>query len=73
MNTRRTLSKAQRKSYIAAVQCLQDSDSLLAPGVSAGSKTLFDDFVFVHLQQTPAIHFTVSPGPGPIVWVGAQN
>lgn len=57
---RRTLSKSQRRSYIKAVQCLQKSPSLLPAGVSAGSKTLFDDFVYVHLQSTPFIHFTVS-------------
>lgn len=60
LNTRRTLSKAQRRSYIAAVKCLQTKPSILQPGVAPGSKSVFDDFVFVHLQQTPAIHFTVS-------------
>lgn len=54
----RTLSKAQRKSYIAAVKCVRDTPSILAPGVSTGSKSLFDDFVYVHLNQTLFIHFT---------------
>ncbi|KAK4235462.1 tyrosinase-like protein [Achaetomium macrosporum] len=54
----RTLSKAQRSSYIAAVKCVQTSPSLLAPGVAPGSKSLFDDFVYVHMISTPFIHFT---------------
>lgn len=53
------MSKAQRKNYIAAVQCLQAKPSILAPGTAAGSKSLFDDFVYVHMQSTPFIHFTV--------------
>lgn len=59
MHARRTLSKAQRKSYIAAVKCVRDTPSILAPGVAAGSKSLFDDFVYVHMNQTLNIHFTV--------------
>ncbi|KAL2193816.1 tyrosinase-like protein [Corynascus similis CBS 632.67] len=54
----RTLSKAQRKSYIKAVQCLQAKPSKLEDGVAAGSKTLFDDFVYVHMMATTFIHFT---------------
>ena len=57
---RRTLSKDQRRNYIKAVLCVQKTPSILPPGTSAGSKTLFDDFVYVHLQSTPFIHFTVS-------------
>ncbi|KAK0716374.1 hypothetical protein B0H67DRAFT_516055 [Lasiosphaeris hirsuta] len=54
----RTLSKPERKSYIAAVKCLRTKPSLLAPGVAPGSKSLFDDFVAVHLNQTLFIHLT---------------
>jgi tyrosinase len=57
---RRTLSKAQRRSYIKAVQCVQSSPSILPNGTAPGSKSLFDDFVYVHMQSTPFIHFTVS-------------
>jgi len=57
----RTLSVAERKSYISAVKCLRTKPSLLAPGVAPGSKSLFDDFVVIHLQQTLFIHLTVSP------------
>ncbi|KAK3346516.1 tyrosinase-like protein [Lasiosphaeria hispida] len=54
----RTLSPAQRKNYISAVKCLQAKPSILPPGTSAGSKSLFDDFVYVHLVQTVNIHLT---------------
>lgn len=57
---RRTLPKGQRKAYIKAVKCLQSTPSVLAPGVANGSKSLFDDFVYVHLKSTPFIHYTVS-------------
>ncbi|KAK0647982.1 hypothetical protein B0T16DRAFT_444199 [Cercophora newfieldiana] len=54
----RTLSVNQRKNYIAAVKCLRNKPSILAPGVAPGSKSLFDDFVAIHLQQTIFIHLT---------------
>ncbi|KAM7187605.1 hypothetical protein V8F33_011161 [Rhypophila sp. PSN 637] len=54
----RTLSKSQRKNYIAAVKCMQNKPSLLAPGVAPASKSLFDDFVVIHYQQTIFIHNT---------------
>ncbi len=60
MPTRRTLTKPQRREYVAAVKCLQNKPSILPAGTSAGSKSLFDDFVYVHLQSTMFIHFTVS-------------
>jgi tyrosinase len=39
---------------------VQKKGSILAPGVADGSKTLFDDFVYVHMNATLGIHFTVS-------------
>lgn len=42
------------------MQCLQAKPSKLEDGVAAGSKTLFDDFVYVHMMATTFIHFTVS-------------
>jgi tyrosinase len=59
---RRTLSKSQRREFIAAVKCLASSPSILAPGQAAGAKSLFDDFVFVHMNQTMFIHNTVRLG-----------
>lgn len=58
-NVRRTLSKQNRRNYIAAVQCLQNKPSILPAGTLAGSKSLFDDYVYVHMQSTMFIHFTV--------------
>ncbi|KAK4209636.1 tyrosinase-like protein [Rhypophila decipiens] len=54
----RTLSKAQRRNFIAATECLQKKPSVLPAGVAPGSKSIFDDFVFVHMRQTPTIHLT---------------
>jgi tyrosinase len=51
----RTLSKPDRRAYIAAVKCLQTKPSLLS---FPGSKSLFDDFVAIHLQQTGNIHLS---------------
>jgi hypothetical protein len=61
---RRTLSKAQRLSYIAAVKCLREKPSLLDPVTFPGSKSLFDDFVAIHLMQTMNIHLSVRLTPG---------
>ncbi len=55
---RRTLPKADRKAYIAAIKCLQTKPSLLDPATFPGSKSLFDDFVAIHLMQTLNIHLS---------------
>ncbi|KAL1840789.1 hypothetical protein VTJ49DRAFT_7744 [Mycothermus thermophilus] len=54
----RYLSKPERKHYIAAVECLQSKPSILPAGLAPGSQSLFDDFVYVHMNQTLQIHFT---------------
>ncbi|KAL2259021.1 hypothetical protein VTK26DRAFT_7446 [Humicola hyalothermophila] len=54
----RTLSKWERKSYIAAVKCVMNTPSTLEPGVAPGSTNLFEDFVYVHMNQTLWIHNT---------------
>lgn len=59
----RTLSKAQRKSYIAAVKCLRTKPSLLDSATFPGSVSLFDDFVAIHLMQTLNIHLSVGSHP----------
>ncbi|TPX17312.1 uncharacterized protein E0L32_012226 [Thyridium curvatum] len=54
------LSIEERKDYIQAVLCLQSrpaKTSARAPG----AKSRFDDYVVVHIQQTPAVHGSVSP------------
>ncbi|KAK5659246.1 hypothetical protein OQA88_1338 [Cercophora sp. LCS_1] len=54
----RTLSKPERRSYIVAVKCLQAKPSLLDPISFPGAKSLFDDFVAIHLMQTMNIHLS---------------
>ena len=52
------MSPAQRKNFIAAVKCLQSKPSALAPGQAPGAKSAFEDFVYVHMNQTMTIHLT---------------
>ncbi|KAK3689443.1 tyrosinase-like protein [Podospora appendiculata] len=56
----RTLSKAQRKQFIAAVQCTQKAKSAVAPGTIPGIHSAYDDFTYVHINQTNKIHLTGS-------------
>ncbi|KAH6847425.1 hypothetical protein B0I37DRAFT_144785 [Chaetomium sp. MPI-CAGE-AT-0009] len=53
-----SLSADQRKKYIAAVQCLRTKPSTLDPVTTPGAKSLFDDFVAIHLMQTMNIHLS---------------
>jgi tyrosinase len=50
----------ERRAYIAAVLCLMESPSKLDPEQYPGAKARYDDFVAVHINQTLAIHNTVS-------------
>jgi len=54
----RTLSVDQRKNYISAMKCLLKKPSVYPAGAVPGSKSLYDDFVFVHMNQTLTIHMT---------------
>jgi tyrosinase len=54
----RTLTVNQRKQYISAVKCLQSAPSLFDPAQVPAARSLFDDFVAVHLFQTGNIHLT---------------
>ncbi|SPO00297.1 related to monophenol monooxygenase (tyrosinase) [Cephalotrichum gorgonifer] len=53
-----SLSSTQKKSYIAAVKCLQSKPARTPSSVAPGAKTRFDDFVATHINQTMAIHYT---------------
>lgn len=55
----RTLPAEQRRAFVAAIECMQSSPSLYEPGVMPAAKTLYDDFVAIHLKQTPVIHRSV--------------
>jgi len=52
------LSSNQKKSYIAAVKCLQSKPALTPGSLVSGAKTRFDDFVATHINQTMSIHYT---------------
>ncbi|PQE10681.1 hypothetical protein CJF30_00010660 [Rutstroemia sp. NJR-2017a BBW] len=52
------LSSAERKAYIAAVQCLMTSPSKLPAGQFPGAHNRYEDFVVTHMQQTLNIHAT---------------
>ncbi|KAK6224838.1 tyrosinase central domain-containing protein [Colletotrichum tabaci] len=56
----RTLPAEERKAYIAAVKCLQSSPTLLDPVELPAAKSLYDDFVLTHLNQTGSIHVTAN-------------
>jgi tyrosinase len=55
---RSTLSKQERKDYIAAVQCLYKKPSKTPSALAPGAKTRYDDFVATHINQTISIHGT---------------
>ncbi len=50
------MTKDERRSYIAAVHCLKALPSLHDPEEIPGAKSLYDDFVAVHIGQTLSIH-----------------
>lgn len=52
------LTAAQRKEYIAAVLCLQNTPAKTS-SQAPGAKSRFDDYVVVHVQQTPRNHGSV--------------
>lgn len=49
----------ERKAYSDAVQRLQSTPSILDPDKYPGAKTLYDDFVAQHIEQSNVIHSTV--------------
>ncbi|KAI0874785.1 Di-copper centre-containing protein [Hypoxylon argillaceum] len=51
-------TSTQKKQYIAAVKCLQAKPSIADPTFAPGSRTRYDDFVAVHINQTLTIHGT---------------
>ncbi|KAF1961905.1 Di-copper centre-containing protein [Byssothecium circinans] len=49
---------AEKKAYIAAVQCLIKAPSKLPAATYPGAKTRYDDFVAIHIKNTMSIHGT---------------
>ncbi|KAL0937771.1 tyrosinase central domain-containing protein [Colletotrichum truncatum] len=54
----RNIPAEERKAFVAAVQCLQASPSLNDPVKLPSAKSLYDDFVITHFNQTANIHWT---------------
>jgi tyrosinase len=57
------MKPAQRKAYTDAVLCLQSKPSRIAAlnaSLAPGAKTMYDDYVAIHINQTLSIHATVS-------------
>lgn len=54
------LTDGERRVYIQAVLCLTESPSKLDPAEYPGAKSRYDDFVAIHMKNTPTIHGTVS-------------
>jgi tyrosinase len=52
------LSAGAKLRYISAVKCLMKKPSKLDPVEYPGAKSRYDDFIVVHMKQTPFIHGT---------------
>ncbi|RDX44388.1 Di-copper centre-containing protein [Lentinus brumalis] len=50
------MPKHERREYIAAVHCLKRKPSKFEPGVVPAAKSLYDDFVAVHINKTLSVH-----------------
>ncbi|OJJ85444.1 uncharacterized protein ASPGLDRAFT_34246 [Aspergillus glaucus CBS 516.65] len=53
-----SLSLMERKKYTDAMLCLMSEPPKLASKDAPGIRNRFDDFVSVHIRQTPTIHAT---------------
>lgn len=56
---RGALSKPERRNYIDAMLCLLSKPAKLTADDAPGIRNRFDDFVSVHIRNTPTIHGTV--------------
>ncbi|KAK2775464.1 hypothetical protein FQN52_003526 [Onygenales sp. PD_12] len=55
-----TLSADERKDYINAVLCLQSKDPIWPQSEVPGVRSRFDDYVALHILQTPTVHGTAN-------------
>lgn len=60
---RSTLSAEDRISYTNAVQCLQSKKAKTPSELAPGAKSLFDDWIVAHINQTFFVHYSVSAHP----------
>jgi tyrosinase len=56
---RSSLSQSDRKAYTDAVLCLMSKPSKTNPVAVPGARSRYDDFLWVHINQTLTIHGTV--------------
>ncbi|KAF1837597.1 Di-copper centre-containing protein [Decorospora gaudefroyi] len=54
------LSKAERRNYIEAIQCIHSKPALTPAAVASGAKSRYDDFVVTHVLQTYSVHGTAN-------------
>ncbi|VBB82155.1 Putative tyrosinase [Podospora comata] len=52
----RTISKPDRRKFIAAVKCIMAKPSTLPPGEVPGAKSLYDDIVWAHARRSGLVH-----------------
>ncbi len=68
---RRTLSAANRQSYLSAVKCLMNKPPLTPTSDIPGVSNRYEDFVGTHILQQQEIHFVVSLRPS--LWCNYIN
>jgi tyrosinase len=54
---RRTLTKAEKASYLKAVNCILAKPSITPKFNGSGVISRYDDLVYTHIQQTFSIHY----------------
>ena len=50
------LSPTHQAEFIKALHCLNALSPRTPPSVASGARTRYDDFIVVHIQQTPFVH-----------------
>lgn len=60
LRRRHHLSDDEKKAYISAVQCISTKPAITPKEECPGCVSRYDDFVATHINQTMAIHGTVS-------------
>jgi tyrosinase len=56
---RRSLSKTNQLAFIDAIKCMK-AEPPRTQATYPGSKSLYDDFIALHISMTTQIHFVVS-------------
>lgn len=53
----RTLSAEEKRSYLAAVDCILTTPSHTPPSNTSGVRSRYDDLLYTHIQQTFSVHY----------------